>query len=84
MSEISSKNLSSDQIASDLEDTRKKLAETVADLEDYLKPSQVANRSLQKVTNFFVDENGQVKPERLAIAGAALLGLIGLITRDRD
>jgi hypothetical protein len=39
---------------------------------------------VQKVTDFFLDEKGQIRPERAAIAGAAILGLIGLLTRDRD
>ena len=72
------------KIAADLDATRQKLAQDVADLESYLKPAQVASRGMQKVTDFFVDENGQIKPERLAIAGAALIGLIGLLSRDRD
>ena len=75
---------SAKKIAADLDATRASLAKDVADLESYLKPAQVASRGMQKVTDFFVDENGQVKPERLAIAGVALLGLIGLLSRDRD
>lgn len=75
---------SAKKIAADLDATRASLAKDVADLENYLKPAQVASRGMQKVTNFFVDENGQVKPDRLAIAGVALLGLIGLLSRDRD
>lgn len=78
-----SKN-SVDRISQELADARESLTDSVEQLEDYLKPKQVASRGVQKVTEFFVDENGQIKPERLAIAGAALLGLIGLLTRDRD
>ncbi len=78
-----SKN-SVDRISQELADAREALTDSVEQLEDYLKPKQVASRGVQKVTEFFVDENGQIKPERLAIAGAALLGLIGLLTRDRD
>lgn len=73
-----------DRIAQELSEARTALTDSVEQLEDYLKPKQVASRGVQKVTEFFVDENGQIKPERLAIAGAALLGLIGLLTRDRD
>lgn len=73
-----------ERIAAELSDARSALTESVEQLEDYLKPNKVASRSVQKITEFFVDQNGQVKPERLAIAGAALLGLIGLLTRDRD
>lgn len=73
-----------ERISQELADARSSLTESVEQLGDYLKPNKVASRSMQKVTDFFVDENGQVKPERLAIAGAAVLGLIGLLTRDRD
>lgn len=75
---------SADRIAADLERARTELADSVSDLENYLKPKQVASRGKQKVTDFFLDENGQIKPERAALAGAAFLGLIGLLTRDRD
>lgn len=84
MSGFSFPSESAKKIAADLDATREQLAKDVADLESYLKPAQVASRGMQKVTDFFVDENGQVKPERLAIAGVALLGLIGLLSRDRD
>jgi hypothetical protein len=75
---------SADKIAADLAKARTELTEAVVDLENYLKPKQVASRGVQKVTDFFLDEKGQIRPERAAIAGAAILGLIGLLTRDRD
>jgi hypothetical protein len=77
-------NNSADKIAADLAKARTELTEAVVDLENYLKPKQVASRGVQKVTDFFLDEKGQIRPERAAIAGAAILGLIGLLTRDRD
>ena len=75
---------SADKIAADLAKARSELTDAVVDLENYLKPKQVASRGVQKVTDFFLDEKGQIRPERAAIAGAAILGLIGLLTRDRD
>ncbi len=84
MSEQKKSKNSVDRISQELADAREALTDSVEQLEDYLKPKQVASRGVQKVTEFFVDENGQIKPERLAIAGAALLGLLGLLTRDRD
>jgi hypothetical protein len=75
---------SADKIAADLAKARTELTEAVVDLENYLKPKQVASRGVQKVTDFFLDEKGQLKPERAAIAGAALLGIIGLLTRDKS
>jgi hypothetical protein len=75
---------SADKIAADLAQARTELTDAVVDLENYLKPKQVASRGVQKVTDFFLDEKGQIRPERAAIAGAAILGLIGLLTRDRD
>lgn len=74
----------SDQIAAELDKARDQLAESVANLEDYVRPSQVASRGMQKVTEYFVDEQGQIRPQRVAIAAAAFLGLIGLLSRDRD
>ena len=75
---------SADKIAADLAKARSELTDAVVDLENYLKPKQVASRGVQKVTDFFLDEKGQIKPERAAIAGAALLGIIGLLTRDKS
>ena len=75
---------SADKIAADLAKARSELTDAVVDMENYLKPKQVASRGVQKVTDFFLDEKGQIRPERAAIAGAAILGLIGLLTRDRD
>jgi hypothetical protein len=75
---------SADKIAADLAQARTELTDAVVDLENYLKPKQVASRGVQKVTDFFLDVKGQIRPERAAIAGAAILGLIGLLTRDRD
>jgi hypothetical protein len=75
---------SADKIAADLAQARTELTDAVVDLENYLKPKQVASRGVQKVADFFLDEKGQIRPERAAIAGAAILGLIGLLTRDRD
>jgi len=77
-------NNSADKIAADLAKARTELTEAVVDLENYLKPKQVASRGVQKVTDFFLDEKGQIKPERAAIVGAALLGIIGLLTRDKS
>lgn len=77
-------DLSSDQIAAELDKARQLLTESVANLEDYVRPSQVASRGMQKVTDYFVDENGQIRPQRVAIAAAAFLGVIGLLSRDKD
>ena len=84
MAGIKKNEKSVDRIAADLEKARTKLTDTVSDLEDYLKPGETASRTVQRISKYFVDKDGQVKPERLAIAGVALLGLIGLLTRDRD
>ena len=75
---------SADKIAADLAKARSELTDAVVDLENYLKPKEVASRGVQKVTDFFLDDKGQIRPERAALAGAAILGLIGLLTRDRD
>jgi uncharacterized protein YicC (UPF0701 family) len=73
-----------DQIVADLEETRNKIADSVAQLEDYIRPADVVSQSVDKITEFFVDEKGQVKPVRIALAATALLAVIGLFSRKRD
>ena len=72
------------QIEAELAATRIRVTEKVAEIEDYVRPANVASRGLGKVTGFFVTEEGSARPERIAAAVAGVAGLIGLLSRDRD
>ncbi len=81
---MSNKPQSSDEIAAQIEATRTRLLGTVSELQDFVKPAAVANRGLTKATNFFVNEEGKPRPERIAAAVGAVIGLVGLLSRNRD
>ena len=73
-----------DQIAADISQTRERILATVASLQEYAKPENVAGRGIEKAKSFFVTPEGKARPERIAIAAAAVIGLVGLLGRDRD
>jgi hypothetical protein len=72
------------QIEAELKATREQVAKTVSDIEDYVRPANVAARGLGKITGFFTSEEGSARPERVAAAVAGVVGLIGFLSRDRD
>lgn len=73
-----------DQIAADISQTRERILATVASLQEYAKPENVAGRGIEKAKSFFVTPEGKARPERIAIVAAAVIGLVGLLSRDRD
>lgn len=78
------KHKSADQLIADIDARRARIMDTVGDLQNFAKPANVANRGLAKAMSFFVNEEGKARPERIAMAAAALLGVIGLLSRDDD
>lgn len=74
----------SDEIARQLEQTRERLTKSVDDLQDYVRPSNVANRGLEKVTGFFVDADGQPRAERIAAVGAGVLAFFGIALKAKS
>ncbi len=79
-----SSHKNADQIANEISQTRDRILATVASLQEYAKPENVAGRGIDKAKSFFITPEGKVRPERIAIATAAVIGLVGLLTRDRD
>ena len=66
------------QIESEIDATRSRLASRLDDFQDYIKPANVLDRGVNSVKGVFVDEYGGVRPERVAIAAGAVVGLIAL------
>lgn len=71
------------QIETDLNQTRDRLAGTVASLEQRLNPRAVLDRSVAqaktRIKDFYLDEQGSVRPDRVAMtAGAVVVGVIGM------
>lgn len=66
------------QIEADLVATRERLVGTIAEIEDRVKPANVAARGRAKVEAFYKSDNG-VRWDRVAMtAGAVAAGLIGM------
>lgn len=57
---------------------REDLVATIAELKAETTPKALVRRGGRRVTGFFTDEYGGVRPERVAIAGAVVVGLIAL------
>ena len=67
-----------DQIEADLVATRERLVGTIAQIEDRVKPANVANRGKQKVVAFYRNDDG-LRWDRVAMtAGAVVAGLVGM------
>ena len=66
------------QMESEIEATRNRLASRLDDFQEYVKPANVIDRGVTSVKNVFVDEYGGIRPERVAIAAGAVVGLIAL------
>jgi len=64
---------------------REELVATLAELKAETTPAALARRGGRKVTGWFTDEFGGVRPERVAIAGAVVVGVlvISIIRRSR-
>ncbi len=71
-------------LAVEMAETRTRLIETVSDLEEYVRPSNVASRGFHKVSEAFLDDEGKPRPERLAAVAAGLAGIVGLIAKKKD
>ncbi len=67
-----------DEIESDLDATRARLAGRLGDLQDYISPKNVAQRQMVKIKGVFVDEYGGIKPDRVLVAAGIVVAIIGL------
>ncbi len=65
-----------DEIETDLDATRERLAQGLDDLQEYVSPKNIAARQVDKVKGVFIDQYGGVKPERVAMAVGALVAVV--------
>jgi hypothetical protein len=63
------------QIEADMEATRVRLNRTVTELQDTVSPSAIKQRMVDRVHGFYFDEYGGVRPARVAMTAAVVLGL---------
>jgi hypothetical protein len=64
------------EIESDMDATRARLAETLDELKVAASPKNIANRQVQKVKDFYVDDYGAVRIDHVAITVGVVVGLI--------
>jgi hypothetical protein len=64
------------QIEADLSSTRERMAATIDELQSRVTPAAIAAKGRAKVKGLVVDEYGGVRVERIAVAGAVVIGLI--------
>lgn len=62
---------------------RAALVASVAELRDQFAPGSLATRTGRAVGGWFTKPEGGVRPERIAIAGAVVLGLVALTALSR-
>jgi len=76
---------SMDEIEAELEATRQRLAGRLDDLQEYVKPKNVAQRQVDKLKGVFVDEYGGVKPDRVLVAVGVVVAVValGVVVRRR-
>lgn len=57
---------------------REELLASLSELQSALQPGSLAQRGLRSVAGWFTDEHGGVRPERVAIVGAAVVGVVAI------
>jgi hypothetical protein len=65
-----------DEIEADMAATRARLSETLDELKVATNPKNVANRQLQKVKDFYTDEYGAVRVDRVAGTVAVVVTVV--------
>ena len=77
------KKRSADVIAAEIEATCLNLTSNVSSLEKYVKPANLAAKSMGSAGAFFLDKDGEIRIERVVAVSAAAISLVGLVTRSR-
>jgi Protein of unknown function (DUF3618) len=72
-------------LQAEIESARDDLVNSLNELKAQTKPAALAKRGQRKVTGFFTDEFGGVRPDRVAIVGGVVLGIVilGALRRRR-
>lgn len=65
-----------EDIESDMAATRERLSSTLDELKVAAQPKTIANRQIEKVKDFYTDDYGAVRADRVAATVAVVVGLI--------
>jgi hypothetical protein len=77
------KKRTADVIAAEIEATCLNITANVAALEKYVKPANLAAKGLGSAGAFFLDEDGELRVERVVAVSAAGIGLTRATNRSR-
>ncbi|MEI8260759.1 MAG: DUF3618 domain-containing protein [Actinomycetes bacterium] len=66
------------QLQADVEQARADLLATIDELRLQATPAAMVQRAGRTVTGFFTDEFGGIRPERVAIVGAVVVGVVAI------
>ena len=72
------------EIEADIERTRARLAGTVDAIADRVKPANVARRGVDSAKAQVVDDQGNLRTQRVAVLAAAVAGAVGLVLWRRS
>ena len=70
-------------LQAEVEAAREELVASIAELKSQTQPKAIVNRGKRNVMGLFTDEFGGIRPERVAIAGAVVVGVLALIAIRR-
>ena len=66
------------QLQADVEQARADLLATIDELRLQATPAAIVHRAGRTVTGFVTDEFGGIRPERVAIVGAVVVGVVAI------
>lgn len=69
-------NRSVADIEADLDSTRERLTATLGQLQTALQPANIAQRQMERVRDFYTDEYGAVRGDRVAATVGAVVALV--------
>ena len=67
------------EIEADIERTRARLAGTVDEIAERVKPANVARRGAESAKAQVVDEQGNLRAKRVAVLAVAVASVVGLV-----